>query len=79
MAHIPEGLPGIRGLFAFRLETAAPLCLASRSYEFDHPAFGVAKQPPGVRARLIQKLEAIPDLTGLTYDYSDILGLNRTE
>ena len=28
MAHIslPEGLPGIRGLFAFRPETAAPLC-----------------------------------------------------
>jgi hypothetical protein len=48
-------------------------------YEFDHPAFGAAKQRPEVRARLIQKLEAIPDLTGLTYDYSDILGLNRTE
>lgn len=29
MAHIPitEGLPGIRGLFAFRPETAEPLCL----------------------------------------------------
>jgi AhpD family alkylhydroperoxidase len=28
MAHIPlaEGLPGIRGLFAFRPETANPLC-----------------------------------------------------
>src|SRR6202050_5623135 len=28
MAHIqtPEGLPGIRGLFAFRPETARPLC-----------------------------------------------------
>jgi len=48
-------------------------------YEFDHPAFGTPKQSSGVRARLIQKLEAIPDLTGLTYDYTDILGLNRTE
>jgi len=48
-------------------------------YEFDHPAFGPAKQSPEVRTRLIQKLEAIPALTGLTYDYSDILGLNRTE
>jgi hypothetical protein len=48
-------------------------------YVFDHPAFGVAKQPPGVREQLIRKLEAIPDLTGLTYDYSDILGLSRTE
>jgi len=28
MAHIPlaKGLPGIRGLFAFRPETANPLC-----------------------------------------------------
>ena len=48
-------------------------------YEFDHPAFGAAKQPPEVRARLIQKLEAIPDVTGLTYDYSDVLGLKRTQ
>jgi len=48
-------------------------------YRFDHPAFGAAKQPQGVRERLIQKLEALPDLTGLTYDYSDILGLKRTE
>lgn len=24
--HLPEGLPGIRGLFAFRPETAEPLC-----------------------------------------------------
>ncbi len=79
-------LPPIDGVIA---ESYGPLCRRHGVklyveperfyYEFDHPAFGAARQPPGVRARLIQKLEAIPDLTGLTYDYSDILGLSRTE
>ena len=43
------------------------------------PLLVLPNSRPEVRARLIQKLEAISDLTGLTYDYSDILGLNRTE
>jgi hypothetical protein len=70
-------------------ESYGPLCRKHRvklyvdperfNYVFEHPAYGTAKQLPEVRVRLIQNLEGLPDLTGLTYDYSDILSLARTD
>ncbi|MBL9215935.1 MAG: family 10 glycosylhydrolase [Opitutaceae bacterium] len=47
-------------------------------YVYAHPAYGPGRQPPEVHARLKQVLEALPDVAGLTYDYSDILGLKRS-
>ena len=47
MPHIPlaEGLPGIRGLFAFRPETAKPLCDLANVLLHDDPG----TLPPGER------------------------------
>jgi uncharacterized lipoprotein YddW (UPF0748 family) len=47
-------------------------------YVYTHPSYGKGSQPPEVLARLRHTLENIPDVAGLTYDYSDLLGLKRS-
>jgi hypothetical protein len=47
-------------------------------YAYDHPAFGRGIQSPAVYAQVKQSLESMPEVDGLTYDYSDVLGLERS-
>ena len=47
-------------------------------YEYAQPVSGSGDQPPEVRARILQALESIPEVAGMTYDCRDSLGLERS-
>ncbi len=40
---------------------------------FSHPAYSAGTQPRDVRERLMNKLEKTPELTGILYDYGEIM------